>query len=87
MKRISISGVARMVAAIVKHDTASLSERVAQRIREMTYGRIQDLAVEEISGNVVVRGVVKSHHIRQLALEGALELIESDRCRPFIRVG
>lgn len=76
-----------MVAAIVEHEAGTLSERVARRIREMTHGRIRDLAVEEVRGDVVVRGVVNSHHLRQLALEGALELIESDRCRPFIRVG
>jgi hypothetical protein len=76
-----------MVATVTEHDELTLADRVARRIREMTSGRISDLAVEEVRGDVIVRGVVKSHHLRQLALHGALELIESDRCRPMLTVG
>lgn len=75
-----------MVAAVADRELGTLTEQVAQRIWEMTHGRIRNLAVEEVSGDVVVRGVVKSHHLRQLALQGALDVIDSDRCRPFISV-
>jgi hypothetical protein len=73
--------------AALTSEQGPLAERVAHRIRELTYGRIRDLAVEEVQGNVIVRGSVPSHHVRQLALKGALELLPSDRCRPLITVG
>jgi osmotically-inducible protein OsmY len=63
-----------------------LLDQVASRIRELTYGRIRDLAVVEEQGKVVVRGQVPSHHVRQLALQGALELLPGDACRPCITV-
>lgn len=68
-------------------DLRSLTERVADRILASTYGRIRDLAVEEVQGSVVVRGQVPSHHMRQLALQGVLEIVPVDRCQPFITVG
>jgi hypothetical protein len=64
-----------------------LLDQVASRIRELTYGRIRDLDVVEEQGKVVVRGQVPSHHMRQLALKGALELLPGDACRPCITVG
>lgn len=76
-----------MVAHTSDQSRPTLSERVANRIREATYGRIQNLFVEEVQGQVVVRGQASSHHIRQLALQGALELLSADRCRPIITVG
>jgi hypothetical protein len=36
---------------------------------------------------VVVRGQVPSHHMRQLALKGVLELVPFERCQPLITVG
>jgi hypothetical protein len=64
-----------------------LTERVADRVLESTYGRIRGLAVEEVKDEIVVRGDVPSHHMRQLALEGALTLVPVERCRPIITVG
>ncbi|GIW87466.1 MAG: hypothetical protein KatS3mg108_1790 [Isosphaeraceae bacterium] len=63
-----------------------LLDRVESRIRELTYGRIRNLAVVEEDGKVVVRGQVPSHHMRQLALQGALELLPGDACCPCITV-
>ena len=57
----------------------SLAQLVETRIRKSTYGRIRDLQVEEVQGRVHVRGSVPSHHTRQLALHGALELLSEDR--------
>jgi hypothetical protein len=76
-----------MVAPSADQDRRSLMEHVARRIREATYGRIRDLAVEEVHGEVVVRGRVGTHHVRQLALQGALEVLTEDRFRPMITVG
>lgn len=76
-----------MAAKLLDQERLSLTERVARRVRESTYGRIRDLAVEEEQGRVVVRGRVHSHHMRQLALQGALEELGTARCRPMITVG
>jgi hypothetical protein len=70
------------------HESAmTLTQLVESRIRTSTYGRIRDLKVEEIQGYVVVRGIVPSHHTKQLALHGALELLSGDRFSAEITVG
>ena len=56
-----------------------LVRQVEDRVRKTTHNRIRDLAVEEVQGRVVVRGKASSHHTKQLALHGALELLSSDR--------
>jgi hypothetical protein len=65
----------------------SLIEQIETRVRESTYGRIKNLSVEEVKGQVVVRGQVPSHYTRQLALQGALELLSCDRFSSMITVG
>ncbi|WP_422926471.1 hypothetical protein [Singulisphaera sp. PoT] len=65
----------------------TLSERVESRIRESTYGRIRNLSVEEVAGRLVVRGRAPSHHTRQLALHGVLQLLSGDRLHEKIVVG
>jgi hypothetical protein len=66
---------------------ATLLEEVASRVRETTHGRIRGLAVEEVQGRVVVRGRVPSYHTKQLALQGALELLTGDQFSAEIIVG
>jgi len=68
-------------------DTLLLIEQVRDRIGQVTYGRIRDLTVEEVQGQLVVRGQAPSHHMRQLALQGALELLSGQRFRANITVG
>ncbi len=65
----------------------SLAQQVADRVRVTTHGRIRDLSVEEVQGHLVVHGHVPSHHTRQLALHGALELISVEQFRSQITVG
>ncbi len=65
----------------------TLIQQVESRVRESTHGRIRNLTVEEIKGRVIVRGNVPSHHTRQLALHGALELLSGDRFSALITVG
>jgi hypothetical protein len=65
----------------------TLAQLVESRIRQSTHGRIRDLKVEEVQGRVVVHGSVPSHHTRQLALHGALELLSEDRFSAQITVG
>ncbi len=59
--------------------TASLLARIETRVRESTHNRIRNLSVEEVEGRFVVGGQVASHHMRQLALHGALELLSGDQ--------
>jgi hypothetical protein len=65
----------------------NLAERVEIRVRELTYGRIRNLVVEEVAGQVVVSGQVPSRHTKQLALQGALELLSGDCFCERITVG
>lgn len=65
----------------------SLAEQVATRVRQLTYGRIRNLSVEEVQGRVMVRGHVPSQHTKQLAFQGALELLSGDRFMAKITVG
>jgi hypothetical protein len=65
----------------------TLAQLVESRVRESTHGRIRNLEVEEIQGRVVVRGQVPSQHTKQLALQGALELLSGDRFSSSITVG
>ena len=64
----------------------TLAQLVESRVRESTHGRIRNLEVEEIQGRVVVRGQVPSHHTKQLALHGALEVLPGDRFSSNITV-
>jgi hypothetical protein len=64
----------------------TLSQLVESRVRQSTHGRIKDLKVEEVRGLVVVRGSVPSRHTKQLALQGALELLSGDRFSDEISV-
>ncbi len=64
----------------------SLAEQVATHIHQYTHGRIRNLVVEESQGTVMVSGEVRSWHAKQLALQGALELLSGDRFREHITV-
>lgn len=64
-----------------------LVRTIEDRVRQTTHGRIRDLVVEEVRGEVVVRGQVPSHHTRQLALQGALESLSGKSLRACIEVG
>ncbi|MCA1686209.1 MAG: hypothetical protein LC745_09570 [Planctomycetia bacterium] len=65
----------------------TLTQLVESRIRQSTHGRIRNLNVVEVQGHVVVSGNAPSHHTKQLALHGALELLSGDRFSTQITVG
>lgn len=69
------------------NNALSLAERVETKVRQFTHGRIRNLVVEEIHGQVIVSGQAPSRHAKQLALQGALELISSDRFAEKITIG
>jgi hypothetical protein len=65
---------------------SSLVEQVETRVRLLTHGRIRNLVVEESMGQVVVTGQVPTRHTKQLAMQGALELLSSECFRERITV-
>jgi hypothetical protein len=69
-------------------DTAlSLAKRVETKVRQFTHGRIRNLVVEEVQGQVVVSGQVPSRHTKQLAMHGALELLSGEMFTEKITIG
>jgi hypothetical protein len=69
-------------------DTAqSLAKRVETNVRQAAHGRIRNLVVEEIQGQVVVSGQAQSRHAKQLALQAALELLSSAMFSEKITIG
>jgi hypothetical protein len=64
----------------------SLLREIEARVRRTTHGRIRGLSVEEVGGQVVVRGQAPSRHAKQLALQAALELVSGDGFRECITV-
>lgn len=67
-------------------EVVPLAERIKSRIREATYDRIRNLEVRESEGQLIVQGQVGSHHVRQLALQGALEFLSGDQFSARITV-
>jgi hypothetical protein len=65
----------------------SLAQRVETKVRQSAHGRIRNLVVEEIQGQVIVSGRAPSRHAKQLALQGALELLSGDRFAERITIG
>jgi hypothetical protein len=65
----------------------SLTEEVETRVRQTTHGRIRHLSVREDQGRIFIRGQAPTHHAKQLALYGALQVLSSDRLRAEITVG
>ncbi len=65
----------------------SLAERVENRVRQFTHGRIRNLVVQEVQGQVIVSGQAPSRHTKQLAMHGALELLSGDRFAEKITIG
>jgi hypothetical protein len=59
--------------------TPSLAQRIESKVRQSTHGRIRNLSVQEVEGQVIVSGQAPSRHAKQLALHGALELLSGDR--------
>jgi hypothetical protein len=56
----------------------SLTQQVESKVRQLTHGRIRNLVVEEVHGQVIVSGQAPSRHAKQLALQGALELLSGE---------
>ena len=58
-----------------------LEESIKRRIVERTNGRIQGLEVQVTDEVIVIRGQTSSFYIKQLAIEGTLDVIGTDVTR------
>jgi hypothetical protein len=56
-----------------------MQQAITRRIRERTYGRIHLLEVEVNGDTVIVRGRTPSYYIKQLALQGVLDVLAANR--------
>jgi len=65
----------------------SLAQRVETKVRQSAHGRIRNLNVAEVQGQVIVSGIAPSRHAKQLALHGLLELLSCDRFAEKITIG
>jgi hypothetical protein len=68
----------------------TLAQAIERRIVQRTSARLQALEVEVTGDRVIVRGRAPTYHVKQLALKGVLDVIESVgtwRVEPNIRVG
>jgi hypothetical protein len=65
----------------------TLAQQVETKVRQLTHGRIRNLVVKVVQGQVFVSGQVPSRHAKQLAMHGALELISGDCFSENITIG
>jgi hypothetical protein len=54
-----------------------LAQTIERRIVQRAWGRIHRLEVEVIDGRVIVRGCTSTYYLKQLALEGVLDILGS----------
>ncbi|HEV3142456.1 MAG TPA: hypothetical protein VGZ47_01075 [Gemmataceae bacterium] len=52
-----------------------LDQSIRDRIMQMTGGRIHALEVEVVGERVVIRGFTASYYLKQLVLEGVLDVV------------
>jgi hypothetical protein len=57
----------------------ALEQAVKHRILDRTGGRIRALAIELTDRELVVRGTAPCYYVKQLALQGVLEVLQSDQ--------
>jgi hypothetical protein len=60
--------------AEVQSNGAKRESTVEQKLQETTSGRVQNLRVELIDGQIVVHGSTRSYYVKSLALEAAREI-------------
>ena len=69
--------------------SADREQRIKRQIVQRTWGRIQMLEVEVTDDRVVVRGCVPCYYLKQLAIQGALDVLGSApamRIQPNVEV-
>ena len=54
-----------------------LERSIERQIVQRTWSRIHRLQVETVDGRILVHGRTSSYHVKQLALEGVLDVLGS----------
>jgi len=65
------------------HD--QLTQSIERQVARRTWGRVHRLAVEVSDDRVLVRGWTPSYYVKQLAIQGALEVL-GDAGAPRLQV-
>lgn len=75
---------------VLRGGAVGVERTIEQQVRQRTWGRIHRLQVEVIEDRVVLHGQTSSYYIKQMALQGALEVIDprqASRIEMNIQVG
>jgi hypothetical protein len=70
----------------MSNNAPNLNDLLRQRVTKWTGRRVQNLAVETDGSRVVLRGRVKSFHVKQLAQRGAQDVLPNARLENAIVV-
>jgi hypothetical protein len=65
---------------------ADLEEAIKRAIAERTSGRIHQLVVEVREERLVIYGCASSFHLKQLAIQGILEVLGNDRLEIDVQI-
>jgi hypothetical protein len=63
-----------------------LCDAIERHIHHRTHGRVQFLRVELAVESVIITGASPSYYIKQLAIEGAREVLRDRRDAPALQV-
>jgi DNA-binding response OmpR family regulator len=82
LKPLAPDRLAERLRSLLSHPSlrftlAEQTGRLECSIVRRTGGRVQDVRVETVDGQVIVRGRSDSHHVKQLALAAVLEAFEA----------
>jgi osmotically-inducible protein OsmY len=73
-----------MITETTFAESVSLEQTLERRITERTWGRIRRLQVEVAEGRVLIRGFTESYYAKQLAIQGALDVLGPGRARELV---
>jgi hypothetical protein len=65
-------------------ESAKLEQTLERRITERTWGRIRRLRVEVAEDRVLIHGFTESYYAKQLAIQGALDVLGPRRPRELV---
>jgi hypothetical protein len=58
-----------------EQETVTLIQALERQIVQRTWGRLHQLAVEQIEGRLIVRGCAPSYYVKQLTIQAVLETL------------
>jgi hypothetical protein len=70
-------GIADHCGRELRRQPDALREAILRRVANRTGGRVRELDVAERDGTVVIRGRVPCHHVKQLVLQGVLDVVRA----------